>query len=98
MKNYELVYVVRPNAEDEVKEAVLNKIQEVISAKEVVATNGEVVKVDVWGNKKLAYPIAKFTEGHYVLVNFAAGVEVPKELDRNLKINENVIRHMIVVA
>ena len=92
MKNYELVYVVRPNAEDEVKEAVLNKIQE------VVATNGEVVKVDVWGNKKLAYPIAKFTEGHYVLVNFAAGVEVPKELDRNLKINENVIRHMIVCA
>ena len=92
MKNYELVYVVRPNAEDEVKEAVLNKIQEVISA------NGEVEKVDTWGNKKLAYPIAKFNEGHYVLVNFKAAVDVPKELDRNLKINENVIRHMIVVA
>lgn len=45
MKNYELVYVVRPNAEDEVKEAVLNKVQEVISA------NGEVEKVDTWGNK-----------------------------------------------
>ena len=57
MKNYELVYVVRPNAEDEVKEAVLNKVQEVISA------NGEVEKVDTWGNKKLAYSIAKFTEG-----------------------------------
>ena len=88
MKNYELVFVVKPNADEETREAVLNKV------KEVVATNGEVVKVDVWGNK----PIAKFTEGHYVLVNFAAGVEVPKELDRNLKINENVIRHMIVVA
>ena len=37
-------------------------------------------------------------EGFYVLVNFKSGVEVPKELDRNLKINENVIRHMIVVA
>ena len=92
MKNYELVYVVRPNAEDEVKEAVLNKVQEVISA------NGEVEKVDTWGNKKLAYQIAKFSEGFYVLVNFKSGVEVPKELDRNLKINENVIRHMIVVA
>lgn len=92
MKNYELVYVVRPNAEDEVKEAVLNKIQEVISA------NGEVEKVDTWGNKKLAYPIAKFTEGFYVLVNFKASADLPKELDRNLKINENVIRHMIVVA
>lgn len=92
MKNYELVYVVRPNAEDEVKEAVLNKIQEVISA------NGEVEKVDTWGNRKLAYSIAKFTEGFYVLVNFKASADLPKELDRNLKINENVIRHMIVCA
>ena len=92
MKNYELVYVVRPNAEDEVKEAVLNKIQEVISA------HGEVEKVDTWGNRKLAYQIAKFSEGFYVLVNFKASADLPKELDRNLKINENVIRHMIVVA
>ena len=92
MKNYELAYVVRPNAEDEVKEAVLNKIQEVVSA------NGEVEKVDTWGNRKLAYQIAKFSEGFYVLVNFKASADLPKELDRNLKINENVIRHMIVVA
>ena len=92
MKNYELVYVVRPNAEDEVKEAVLNKVQEVISA------NGEVEKVDTWGNKKLAYQIAKFSEGFYVLVNFKASADLPKELDRNLKINENVIIHMIVCA
>ena len=92
MKNYELVYVVRPNAEDEVKEAVLNKIQEVISA------NGEVEKVDTWGNRKLAYQIAKFSEGFYVFVNFKASADLPKELDRNLKINENVIRHMIVCA
>ena len=92
MKNYELVFVVQPNADEEVRTAVLNKV------KEVIATEGEVEKVDVWGTKKLAYPIAKFTEGYYVLVNFKSGVEVPKEIDRNLKINENVIRHMIVVA
>ena len=92
MRNYELVYVVKPNSDEEVREAILNKV------KEVVATDGEIVKVDTWGTKKLAYPIAKFTEGFYVLVNFKSAVEVPKELDRNLKINENVIRHMIVVA
>ncbi|MGL5695120.1 MAG: 30S ribosomal protein S6 [Peptostreptococcaceae bacterium] len=92
MKNYELVYVVKPNAAEEAREAVMNKV------KEVVATAGEIVNVDVWGNKKLAYPIAKFNEGHYVLVNFKCAVDVPKEIDRNLKINENVIRHMIVVA
>ncbi len=92
MKNYELIYVVKPNADEEAREAVMNKV------KEVVATAGEVVNVDVWGTKKLAYPIAKFNEGHYVLVNFKSAVDVPKEIDRNLKINENVIRHMIVVA
>jgi len=92
VKNYELVYVIKPNADEETKTAVLNKV------KEVVATEGEVETVDTWGTKKLAYPIAKFTEGYYVLVNFKSGVEVPKEIDRNLKINENVIRHMIVVA
>ena len=64
MKNYELIYVVKPNADEEAREAVMNKV------KEVVATAGEVVNVDVWGTKKLAYPIAKFNEGHYVLVNF----------------------------
>ncbi|CEI74305.1 MULTISPECIES: 30S ribosomal protein S6 [Romboutsia] len=92
MRNYELVFVVKPNADEETREAVLNKVKEVIS------TDGEVANVDVWGTRKLAYPIAKFNEGHYVLVNFSAGVELPKELDRNLKINENVIRHMIVAA
>jgi len=92
VKNYELIYVVKPNADEEAREAVINKV------KEVVATAGEVVNVDVWGTKKLAYPIAKFNEGHYVLVNFKSAVDVPKEIDRNLKINENVIRHMIVVA
>ncbi|HBF4994988.1 TPA: 30S ribosomal protein S6 [Clostridioides difficile] len=92
MRNYELVYVVKPNSDEEVREAILNKV------KEVVAIDGEIVKVDTWGTKKLAYPIAKFTEGFYVLVNFKSAVDVPKEIDRNLKINENVIRHMIVVA
>ncbi|MCC0629744.1 30S ribosomal protein S6 [Clostridioides sp. ES-S-0108-01] len=92
MRNYELVYVVKPNSDEEIREAILNKV------KEVVATDGEIVKVDTWGTKKLAYPIAKFTEGFYVLVNFKSAVDVPKEIDRNLKINENVIRHMIVVA
>lgn len=90
MKKYELVYVLRPNLDDESKEAVANKVQE------VVATDGEIVSIDVWGTKKLAYPIAKVNEGYYVLVNFKSNRDLPKELDRNLKINENVIRHMII--
>lgn len=90
MRNYELVYVLRPNLEEEAKEAVLNKV------KGIIETSGEVDKVDVWGNRKLAYEIEKLTEGYYVLVNFKATREVPKEIDRNLKIMDDAIRHMIV--
>lgn len=90
MKNYELVYVLKPAIEDEAKEAVLDK------AKSVIEASGEVEKVDVWGVKKLAYEIQKLREGYYVLVTFKASVDVPKELDRNLKISDNVIRHMVV--
>lgn len=90
MKNYELVYVLRPNLEDDAKTAVLDKV------KGIIETSGEVVKVDVWGTKRLAYEIEKLNEGYYVLVNFKSTTEVPKEIDRNLKIMETVIRHMIV--
>ncbi|MDO5063033.1 MAG: 30S ribosomal protein S6 [Peptostreptococcaceae bacterium] len=90
MKNYELVYVLRPAIEDEAKEAVLDKVKAIIEA------SGEVDQVDVWGVKRLAYEIQKLREGYYVLVSFKATVDVPKELDRNLKINDNVIRHMVI--
>ena len=46
--------------------------------------------------RKLAYPIMKKTEGYYVVIDFKAGSDMPKELDRRLKISDNVIRHLIV--
>lgn len=91
MRNYELIYVLKPNLDDEAKAVVADKLESVITA-----ASGEIQKIDVWGNKRLAYEIQKLNEGFYVLVKFSASVDVPKELDRNLKINENVIRHMIV--
>lgn len=90
MKNYELIYVLRPNLDDESKTAVLDKV------KAIIETSGEVEKVDVWGVRKLAYEIQKLSDGFYVLVNFKASTDLPKELDRNLKISDSVIRHMIV--
>ena len=91
MKAYELLYIVKPTLDDEAREAVLNSIKDIITE-----TNGEVGEVDIWGSRKLAYPIQKFREGVYTLVNFKADVEFPKELDRRLKISEDVISHVIV--
>ena len=90
MKNYELVYVLRPTLDDEAKTAVLDKV------KAIIETSGEVEKFDVWGARRLAYEIQKLNEGFYVLVNFKASTDIPKELDRNLKISDSVIRHMII--
>ena len=91
MKAYEVLYIVKPTLDDEAREAVLDSIKNIITEAKC-----EVGEIDVWGSRKLAYPIEKFRDGVYTLVNFKADVEFPKELDRRLKISEDVIRHVIV--
>lgn len=91
MKAYEVLYIVKPTLDDEAREAVLDSIKNIITE-----AKGEVGEIDVWGSRKLAYPIEKLRDGVYTLVNFKADVEFPKELDRRLKISEDVIRHVIV--
>ena len=91
MKNYELLYIVKPSLDEDARGELLNTIKEIITS-----ANGEVAEVENWGSRKLAYPIQKFRDGVYTLVNFKADVEFPKELDRRLKIAEDVIRHVIV--
>ena len=90
MNNYELLFIIKSTLEEDKKEAVSETV------KGIIETAGEVGKVDVWGMKKLAYPIQKMNEGYYVVVEFTAKPELPKELDRRLKISDNVIRHMII--
>lgn len=90
MRDYELVYILKTDTTDERKEEIDTRIQGIITK------DGEVSEVDVWGNRKLAYKIQKLSDGYYVLIKFKAGSNVPKELDRNLKIMEEVLRHMII--
>ena len=59
-------------------------------------SNGTIENVDIWGKKKLAYEINKKTEGYFVLINFESSEDFPKELDRNFRIMDSVIRHIIV--
>ena len=90
MTNYEVMIVIEPTLEEAAKEATIEKTKAVIEA------DGEVTKVDVWGMKKLAYPIQKKNEGYYAVIEFKASPELPKELDRRLRISDNVIRHIII--
>ena len=89
MTNYEVLFIIDPALEDEKKEATIEAV------KEIIASEGEVGNVDVWGMRKLAYPINKKSEGYYVVIEFKAEPTLPKELDRRLKISDNVMRHLI---
>ena len=91
MTNYEVMFILDPVAEDADKEAFTERVQTIIAGEE-----GVVGKVDVCGMRKLAYPIQKKNEGYYVLIEFQAGTDLPKELDRRLKIADICMRHIIV--
>lgn len=90
MINYEVMFIIDPALEDDAKEATIEAV------KGIIAAEGEVGNTDVWGMRKLAYPIQKKTEGYYVVIEFKAEATLPAELDRRLKISDNVIRHLII--
>ena len=91
MNKYEAMYIVTPEMEDEAIKGVIEKFSGIITA-----NGGEIEKTDEWGRKKLAYPIDYKTEGCYVLVNFAAAPALPRELERNFRNDESILRYMVV--
>jgi len=91
VRQYELVFIIRTDLDEETTEALIEKV------KGIAETNGaEVTKLEKWGKRRLAYEIKDFREGLYVIMNFKGDVAVAAELDRILKITESVLRHMIV--
>lgn len=90
VRTYEVMYIIKA-LEDEVIDGVIAKFDKVL------ADNGATVeKTDRWGKKSLAYEIQDLSEGYYVLVTFNAEPAAVKELDRVMKITDEVLRHMII--
>lgn len=90
-KQYELVYIASPDATED----QLTELQTLIDGI-VTKAGGTVDKTDVWGRRRLAYQIGRFKEGHYVVTVFSSEGVLVKELDRRLKVNDLVVRHLIV--
>ena len=86
MRDYELLFVLDPSLDEETKANLVETVKTVINA------GGEAGEAD----RRLAYSINKKNTGYYVVIPFKAEAELPKELDRRLRINENVMRHIIV--
>lgn len=91
MRAYEAMYIIHPDFDEEKVQATIEKYSSLIQN-----NGGELVKVDLWGKRRLAYEIKKLREGYYVLAKFNGEVETPAELERNFKISDDVIRYLIV--
>ena len=88
--NYEAVYILNPDLNEEQIAALVERFKSVVEA------NGTVTEVDEWGKRRLAYPIDDLTEGYYVLMTFTAAAAIPAELDRIFRITDGVMRSLIV--
>ncbi len=89
MNQYEALFILNSSMDEETRVSAIEKF------KGIVETSGEVVSIDEWGNKKLAYEIEKMKEGYYVLMTFKSTADLPKELERNFRISDSVIRFMV---
>ena len=88
--NYEVLYIVDPNLNEEATAAVVAKFKEMTEAR------GTINEVDEWGKRRLAYPINDLPEGYYVRMTFNSDDAYPAELDRKLRIDSNIKRSLIV--
>jgi small subunit ribosomal protein S6 len=93
MRKYELVCVIQPDLDEAAFNVVVDKVKGWISE-----SGGTVDKVDVWGRRKLAYIIKKHREGQFVLLNMTMSPSATSDLERNLRYQEPIIRHMLSVA
>jgi small subunit ribosomal protein S6 len=91
MRLYEEVFIVKPDAADEEAESVIEQL-----SKTVTDQGGTIDNVDRWGRRKLAYRVAKYDEGNYVVVKFSAKPETVREVERRLRVNDLVLKFLTV--
>jgi small subunit ribosomal protein S6 len=93
MRKYEPVCIIQPDLDETAFNGVLEKVKGWVSE-----SGGSVDKVDVWGRRKMAYTIRKHKEGQYILLNITLNPAAMSDLERNLRFQESVIRHMLSVV
>lgn len=91
MREYELVFIVHPELDDNAFTEIINRVQ-----KWITDEGGEIVKTDIWGKKTLAYPIRKQREGLYVLLQAKLMPSNCATLERNLRFLEPIMRFQLI--
>lgn len=91
MRHYEIIYIINPNESDDEFNEIIEKYNNLI-----VGQNGVIIKTQKWGKQRLAYTVKKFNNGFYVLVDFCANPGVTTELERNLNLDDRIIKYQTV--
>ena len=91
MSKYELALVVNAKIEDDAREAVVEKAKNYVTR-----YGGTITEVEEWGKKRLAYEVQKMREGFYYFIQFEADATCPAEVERHVRIMDNVLRYLVV--
>ena len=91
LKPYELMLIITPDHEENEAKALIENVKGIIEG------GGNLINVDIWGKRRLAYPIQKRTEGYYVVYVFESEASFIAELNQALRVIEAILRHMIVL-
>ncbi len=91
MRKYETIFILDPDLEEEQAQSALEKVKGIITQ-----TNGEILKVEDWGKRKLAYEVKKKAKGHYILIHFVGSPALLSELERNFRVMDAVIKFQSV--
>jgi small subunit ribosomal protein S6 len=90
LNKYETIFIVDSELDEESLRAVIEKFKDMIGA------NGQLESIEEWGNRRLSYPVKDKNDGFYVLVNYSAPPEFPRELERVFKITDGILKFLII--
>lgn len=91
MRKYEIMYIIRPNIEEEAKKALVERFNGILTE-----NGAEITEVKEWGKRRLAYEINDFREGFYMILNVTSNNEAIDEFSRLARINEDILRHIVI--
>ena len=91
MRHYETIYILKPDLSEEEYRSAMEKVDGLIEKQK-----GVIIRTEEWGKQRLAYEIKKTEYGHYILVNYCALQELIRDLERNLKMDERVLKYQTV--
>jgi small subunit ribosomal protein S6 len=91
MNQYELIYIIQPELDNDATKAVDERVNQAITN-----NKGEITSSEMWGQRKLAYPIKKYFEGYYILHNVQMPPSAVTEVERIMRLNEDIIRFLVI--